>query len=405
MKQTNFAKALALSVGVLVFSGAVSYLIFAWTAPSSTPSGNNVAAPLNIGSATQTKIGGLIVSGNVSIGTSNSGYKLRVAGQSNFSQDGTTQCCSTDGFTISLAENTSTTGKKAGIQFHNSGVAEGQLRLDAGINGRELKAYSYQTDMDLHATGYVQGDQGLCIGSNCRTSWPGGVTASDCPAGQWVVGINANGTVKCNGGSGTPPWSTVSCTATTDAQLNAANRKRIFVTSGTYNGYATDTVTEVDAICQAEAQSVGLTGTYKALIRLGSTRNPYDVLAPNRTFMHCGVESSSPVWREIANSPASFLNTSLPFPVKYSPAGVLVGGTGGVTVWTNFRPTGGGNLTLLAHYWGTNNCPGCAPFYNTMYGNSSRNDLGWAYAGQYMCGEYSPGGCMSPLRALYCIQQ
>jgi len=61
--------------------------------------------------------------------------------------------------------------KKAGIQFHNGGVGEGQLRLDAGRDGRELKAYSYQTDMDLHATGYVQGDKGLCIGNDCCTSW------------------------------------------------------------------------------------------------------------------------------------------------------------------------------------------------------------------------------------------
>jgi len=94
-----------------------------------------------------------------------------VTGTTNISRDGTWECCSNGDFTLSLGENTSATGKKAGIQFHNSGVSEGQLRLDAGRDGRELKAYSYQTDMDLHATGYVQGDKGLCIGNDCCTSW------------------------------------------------------------------------------------------------------------------------------------------------------------------------------------------------------------------------------------------
>jgi len=109
--------------------------------------------------------------GNVGIGTRSPQNKLTVTGTTNISRDGTWECCSNGDFTLSLGENTSATGKKAGIQFHNSGVSEGQLRLDAGRDGRELKAYSYQTDMDLHATGYVQGDKGLCIGNDCCTSW------------------------------------------------------------------------------------------------------------------------------------------------------------------------------------------------------------------------------------------
>ncbi len=116
------------------------------------------------------------------IGTNNPSWKLTVAGQGNFSRDNQGECCSGGDFTLSLAETTVNTGRKAGIQFHNGGVAEGQLRLDSGLNGRELKAYSYQTDMDLHATGMVQGDQGLCIGNDCRSSWPtssgGNITGS-----------------------------------------------------------------------------------------------------------------------------------------------------------------------------------------------------------------------------------
>jgi len=114
--------------------------------------------------------GGAIIMGNVGVGTASPNAKLNVVGATNLSRDNVSECCGGD-FTLSLAEATSGTGKKAGIQFHNSGVSEGQLRLDAGTNGRELKAYSYQTDMDLHATGYVQGDQGLCMGTDCRASW------------------------------------------------------------------------------------------------------------------------------------------------------------------------------------------------------------------------------------------
>lgn len=406
MKQTNFAKALALSVGVLVFSGAASYLIFAWNDGGIPPTGN-VDAPLNTGSAAQTKAGDLNIGGNIGFG-SNTRQMINLWSTT---------------YGIGIQSSTAYFRTNGNFAFYKGGV-HSNSQLDPGSGGTAQMVINSTGNVGigtaspaakLDVAGQVKITGGspaagkvLTSDANGLATWQtpsGGVTASTCPTDQWAIGIGADGKVICNGGSGTPPWSTVSCTATTDAQLNADNRKRVFVTSGSYNGYATDTVGEVDAICQSEAQSVGLTGTYKALIRLGSTRNPYDVLASNRIFMHCGIESSSPVWREIANSPASFLNTALPSPIKYSPAGALVGGSGGVTVWTNFKPTGGGNLALLAHYWATSTCPGCSPFYNTMYGSSSRNDLGWAYANQYMCGEYSSRGCMSPLRALYCVQQ
>lgn len=72
MKQTKFAKALALSVGVLVFSGAISFLIFAqsaWQPPTATPPGDNVAAPLNIGDEPQVKSGDLGIGSNIAAPT------------------------------------------------------------------------------------------------------------------------------------------------------------------------------------------------------------------------------------------------------------------------------------------------------------------------------------------------
>jgi len=69
MEQTKFAKALALLAGVVVFSGAISYLIFAWQPPSETPPGGNVDAPINTGATTQSKSGGLNIGKGVAIGT------------------------------------------------------------------------------------------------------------------------------------------------------------------------------------------------------------------------------------------------------------------------------------------------------------------------------------------------
>lgn len=61
---THLSKVVFLAV---VLSFGISY-VYAWVAPTSTPPGGNVAAPINIGSVTQTKIGGDIcvdISGTV----------------------------------------------------------------------------------------------------------------------------------------------------------------------------------------------------------------------------------------------------------------------------------------------------------------------------------------------------
>ena len=54
-------KVIALVFGVLVISFAVAFYVVAWQEPSQAPPGGNVAAPLNTGSAGQSKAGGLIL--------------------------------------------------------------------------------------------------------------------------------------------------------------------------------------------------------------------------------------------------------------------------------------------------------------------------------------------------------
>ena len=71
----------ALSLGIL--SAAIVFAavaVFAWTEPGSTPPNNNVAAPVNIGSATQTKSGNFNVTGSMGVGTASPAQKLDVAG-------------------------------------------------------------------------------------------------------------------------------------------------------------------------------------------------------------------------------------------------------------------------------------------------------------------------------------
>jgi len=84
------AKAIALILGVLATSVFVSYLVLAWTEPTSAPPGGNVAAPLNTSINAQSKEGALVLGanpavttglivqyGNVGIGASPGVYKLR----------------------------------------------------------------------------------------------------------------------------------------------------------------------------------------------------------------------------------------------------------------------------------------------------------------------------------------
>ncbi len=100
------------NIGVVVFGLIVLFAasqVSAWTAPTGTPPANNVVSPLNIGTAGQSKAGGLILnsggaangllvqSGNVGIGTLTPSAKLQVNGQIFSSSggikfpDGTTQ--------------------------------------------------------------------------------------------------------------------------------------------------------------------------------------------------------------------------------------------------------------------------------------------------------------------------
>jgi|GEM_PF-1832758 len=79
----NISRSVAFVLSVLLVSTIAGYVVLAWTEPGSPAPGGNVAAPINTGSNMQTKTGGLNVTGNVGIGTTNPAYRLDAAGYVN----------------------------------------------------------------------------------------------------------------------------------------------------------------------------------------------------------------------------------------------------------------------------------------------------------------------------------
>ena len=55
MKKYSISKTIALSLGVLAMSLLISFIVLAWTPPSNSPPGGNVATPINVSGTGQVK--------------------------------------------------------------------------------------------------------------------------------------------------------------------------------------------------------------------------------------------------------------------------------------------------------------------------------------------------------------
>ena len=131
----------AILIGIILGLGLG--IVKAWTEPASSPPEGNLAAPINVGSTGQSKSGGLLL---------------------------------------------------------NSGGATNGLIVEYGNVGIGTTAPSQKLDV----VGYVKGQSGLCIGNDCRSSWPSGQPLSlrqnscywtnwgcgqiICPVGYYLVG-------------------------------------------------------------------------------------------------------------------------------------------------------------------------------------------------------------------------
>ena len=155
----KISKAITCFSIIAVVIGAVflaNGLILAWSPPTQSPTGGNVPAPLNVGSDTQSKAGGLNIGGNVGIGTTGLGYKLEVAG---------------DIRTLS----------------------GGDLRLGPAVSGNDAILYSDHGELSF----YTDGATRMTLSANGDLNVSGTITAND-PSSN----LNVGGDIEANSISG-----------------------------------------------------------------------------------------------------------------------------------------------------------------------------------------------------------
>jgi hypothetical protein len=386
--------------------------VFAWNEPNTPAPGNNIAQPINSGTESQDKAGAF------------SAKKLSV-------NDGTVPCCASY-YTLSINEYGL---NKPTLQFHDSGAAEAQIILsnDIGSGQRGLIFQSTQTTMSGKFTGNLESETALetpvlCLNSDCRGVWPTtGITAGTCTTGFYVSGFDANGQIICS------PLKNIYWSPNPCSSNPPASGKRIFVSSTTITGNTIMDEASADVKCQNMANTAGYAGTFKALIYIGG-RSPATILKSGNTFWNgqkTGTAGTTCIWNVVAASNTDFFTDEgggqyLVNPIKYNEQGLY---TPNATVWTGFKPTGGGNFTLLPN--GTNECSGLRaglcyrykssgydPYYFKTYtylGSSSSTTAAWA--GTQITTDQSCSGscyyidyaglteCLANSYAIYCVEQ
>ena len=150
-------------------------LAAAWSGPTAPPPGNNVAAPINVGTTGQVKDGALGVNSLTVFGNSLFGGSTGSNAYLNF---GPTYGSSGYGIrdNAGLLEFKNSGGSWASLQsiiftLGGAWTTSGNNIYNANTGNVGIGTTSPTQKLDV--TGYVRGSSGLCIGSDCRTAWPG----------------------------------------------------------------------------------------------------------------------------------------------------------------------------------------------------------------------------------------
>lgn len=141
MKINRNLSQIALVAGTLLFSIGLQTYAQTWTPPASSPPNSNAYAPLTTGPSVEIKRGGLLI---------NTGNALN------------------------------------GLIVQNGNVGIGTV----------------SPSQKLDVAGYVKGQTGICIGSDCRTSWPAnpgrGQPVYMCPSEGAGCGTTCTGALSTN---------------------------------------------------------------------------------------------------------------------------------------------------------------------------------------------------------------
>ncbi len=453
----NFSKGIALSIGVLVLSASLSYLILAWQEPESTPPGINVAAPLNVSSNYQQKTGALVIGGASGLDAGNSVLRVaQVPGNDVglFVGDGNPHDSAL------IETNISSSATHMWFSEDNRGGGVWDKMVFAVLGNGEVKARagieSYEGNIQSDS-GFVKAPQ-LCIGEDCRNNWPangsGSIIGGICPGNEVMRGITSDGVPICSGNGWNPPPGP--CVNPLPNYTTEIPQKRMFVSDSSYNGFDVTSEAAAHAKCQEAAENAGMADEnthqpqFKALVYYGNANPIANNVIKSSTYYYTGEATEGNTicdWHLVAKGKSDFLtagdeeetsNEFIKWAIKYNE----YGNEKNVNVLTNFQPTTNNNYALLlpSNYagWCPNTYCGCtAPTwqgscvsawstkctYNinyAWYGYAASKTLTWAYNQYILDTAVSTGPpnstdicpnstnstiCRNVSRSFYCVEQ